>query len=169
MATNYPEVKVDSQIDDMLKAISDNLDLTEAPPINQKRLVTFFNHFVITMVDFLNSFSQSCSYRLFKFEQKINKIEAELCLLESKLNSIPELADMKSEAAVSTNKESDVISASSVPSQDSPNESEETKVREETVLDPRIAKYQKMVQVGVPLEAVKAKMRLEGIDTDLLK
>lgn len=29
MATNYPEVKVDSQIDDMLKAISDNLDLTE--------------------------------------------------------------------------------------------------------------------------------------------
>uniref|UniRef100_A0A4P6D800 Uncharacterized protein n=1 Tax=Rhodnius prolixus TaxID=13249 RepID=A0A4P6D800_RHOPR len=120
------------------------------------------------MVDFLSSFSQSCSCGLFEFE-RINKIEAELCLLESKLNSIPELADMKSEAAVSTNKESDVISASSVPSQDSPNESEETKVREETVLDPRIAKYQKMVQVGVPLEAVKAKMRLEGIDTDLLK
>lgn len=168
MASNYSEeIKINSQIDDKLKAISDNLDLTEAPPINQKRLVTFFNHFVITMVDFLNSFSQSCSYRLFKFEQKINKIEAELCLLESKLNSIPELADVRNEAPVSNNKESDVNSASSLPSQNSPSESEETKMGEEN--DPLVAKFRKMVHVGVPLEAVKAKMRLEGVDPALLK
>jgi len=34
--------------------------------------------------------------------------------------------------------------------------------------DPALSKFFKMIDVGVPLEAVKLKMRLEGLDTNIL-
>ncbi|KAK9507317.1 hypothetical protein O3M35_007201 [Rhynocoris fuscipes] len=172
MASIKPEeLKIDSQIDNKLLDISDNLDLQQAPPIHQKRLVTFFNHFIISMVDYLNSFSQSCSYKLFKFEEKISKIEAELRLVESKLNSVPELTIEKNQSStpINTQKTTEVNSTTS--QQPSPSVQPEAAEEEETKEDhdPVVIKYMKMVQFGVPVEAVKVKMRLEGVDPSLLK
>ena len=36
-------------------------------------------------------------------------------------------------------------------------------------VDPVLAKYIKMTQVGVPVAAVKMKMKSEGVDPELLK
>lgn len=34
--------------------------------------------------------------------------------------------------------------------------------------NPELLKYRKMIQVGVPLQAVKIKMQIEGLDPSLL-
>lgn len=173
-----PEIK--TGINERLKEVSPNLDLSEAPPINQKRLVTFVNHFLINIVDFLNKFSKHCTYKLLTFDQKINKIEAELCLLESKLNSIPEVADKK-DVNVDLPKPEEFDSPpqnieEKVPEaiNEMPSESSENKTiepdteKKQDPENPELIKYRKMVQVGVPVDAVKIKMQIEGLDPTLL-
>ncbi|KAF6210489.1 hypothetical protein GE061_013595 [Apolygus lucorum] len=157
-----------SNVDARIRAISNDLDLLEAPPIHQKRLVTFFNHFIVTMVDFLNNFSNSCSHRLFMFDRKIGKIEAELRLLEIKLNSIPGFEDVPqpvvpivptgSEELLETNEQTTET-----------RELEEVEQPPQEEANPALTKFLKMVRNGVPIPAVKLQMKLEGIDPELLK
>lgn len=172
-----PELK--SGINDKLKEVSPNLDLVQAPPINQKRLVTFINHFLINTVDFLNKFSKHCTYKLFTLDQKINRIEAELCLLESKLNSIPEVADSK-DVNVQLPKPEEIETPKPTENIEENGQPSEVKEKVETPVDevdppkepepenPELLKYRKMIQVGVPLQAVKIKMQIEGLDPSLL-
>ncbi|CAH1407144.1 unnamed protein product [Nezara viridula] len=174
-----PELK--SGINEKLKEVSPNLDLAQAPPINQKRLVTFINHFLINTVDFLNKFSKHCTHKLFTLDQKINRIEAELCLLESKLNSIPEVADSKDVNVELPKPEESEVPKSSENNEENGQPTEEVKEKVEIpVVDevdppkeaepenPELLKYRKMIQVGVPLQAVKIKMQIEGLDPNLL-
>ncbi|XP_014292701.1 WASH complex subunit 3 [Halyomorpha halys] len=175
-----PDLK--TGINDKLKEVSPNLDLLQAPPINQKRLVTFLNHFLINTVDFLNKFSKHCTYKLFTLDQKINRIEAQLCLLESKLNSVPEVADSKDvnvelpkpeEIEIpkpsEDNKENEVSTDTEVKEKvETPQADEVDPPKEPEPENPELVKYRKMIQVGVPLQAVKIKMQIEGLDPNLL-
>ncbi|XP_014259390.1 WASH complex subunit 3 isoform X1 [Cimex lectularius] len=161
-------LKVSSGLEEKLNSLGSNKpDLSEAPPIHQKRLVTFFNHYILSTVEFINAFSESCANKLFLFDQKICKIEAELRLLETKINSIPELEDKKD---VNVTLPSPQKLNTDIP-EDKKSENEENKESSQSEtkseLDPAIAKYIKMVRVGVPLEHVKQKMRQENIDPDL--
>lgn len=69
--------------------IEPTIDYTKVPPINQKRTIAFINHFIGHTVTFLNKFALSCEERLFEFENKLQRIEASLEILESWLSSVP--------------------------------------------------------------------------------
>ncbi|KAF5284577.1 hypothetical protein FQR65_LT02403 [Abscondita terminalis] len=142
--------------------IDPNIDYEKISPILQKRIVVFINHFISNTVSFLNSFAQSCESRLMEFDYKIQKVEASLLILESQLSSIPSLNDSQ---------------LSSVQVENSTLELPE--VKEEVVEDisvqsckaaddPRFSKFFKMLQVGVPRQAVKNKMELEGLDPNII-
>ena len=49
-----------------------------------------------------------------------------------------------------------------------PDSTEPHQMEEEAPLDPEIARFVKMLQVGVPLKAVEQKMQAEGFDPALL-
>lgn len=61
------------------------LILFQLPPIDQKRLVAFVNHFLIDTTEFLNSFLVNCENKFITLESKLQKINAELVIIESKI------------------------------------------------------------------------------------
>lgn len=62
-----------------------NVDKTQVPAIDQKRIVAFINHFVVKTVTFLNQFAVNCETKFVDFESKLQQIESSLLILESKV------------------------------------------------------------------------------------
>ncbi|NP_001086321.1 WASH complex subunit 3 [Xenopus laevis] len=172
--------------EDGLPIVGSGIDLTKVPPIQQKRTVAFLNQFVVHSVQFLNRFATVCEEKLSALSLRIQQIETTLNILEAKLSSIPGLEDVKVEAQHISESN---ISNGHLPSQpdaqsvvvspQSDNNSmndgilqkEEAKSENITTVskDPRYARYLKMVQVGVPVMAIKNKMIAEGLNPDLLE
>ncbi|XP_077628397.1 WASH complex subunit 3 isoform X3 [Crocuta crocuta] len=110
---------------------------------------------------------------------RIQQIETTLNILDAKLSSIPGLDDVTFEVSpvnttgITNESHSETTSEKSQQNslQDSgPQESEVTPENILTVAkDPRYARYLKMVQVGVPVMAIRNKMISEGLDPDLLE
>ncbi|KAG5315436.1 WASC3 protein, partial [Acromyrmex insinuator] len=152
--------------------IEPTIDYAKVPPINQKRTVSFINHFITHTVTFLNKFALSCEERLFDFENKLQKLEASLEILESRLSSIPGLEQEHKESNnVNEDNTSKLIEIRKV---DEPDNSEieepkdEQKEIQSAAKDPRYEKYFKMLHFGVPKQAVKLKMEQEGLDASIL-
>lgn len=57
----------------------------EVPPIEQKRMVAFINEFIVATVSFLNDFMTKCEMRFVEFEQKMQRIESSLLIVEAKV------------------------------------------------------------------------------------
>ncbi|XP_017756223.1 PREDICTED: WASH complex subunit CCDC53 [Eufriesea mexicana] len=153
--------------------IEPTIDCTKVPPINQKRTISFINHFIVHTVTFLNKFSLSCEERLLEFEYKLQRIEASLEILESWLSSVPGLE--QDEDAKSTIENTDYNqeekTTSEIDEHDSikQNEPKDTQTEKQSVnKDPRYENYLKLMHVGVPKEAVKLKMSQEGLDPSIL-
>ncbi|XP_063975100.1 WASH complex subunit 3 [Diachasmimorpha longicaudata] len=173
--------------DNRIPIVEPTVDYTKVPPIHQKRTVSFINHFVVNTVSFLNKFALSCEERLFEFENKLQRIEAALIILESRLASIPGLdsGSVEPTACDPKNVESDNKPLIVEPEKqevpvniDELDKIEETKPQPELEVPsaelqpinkhPLYEKYFKMVNVGVPKAAVKIKMTQEGLDPSLL-
>ncbi|XP_016045808.1 WASH complex subunit 3 isoform X2 [Erinaceus europaeus] len=164
--------------EDGLPLMGSGIDLTKVPAIQQKRTVAFLNQFVVHTVQFLNRFSTVCEEKLADLSLRIQQIETTLNILDAKLSSIPGLDDVTFEVSPIT-----APSITSEPhnnttleqSQNSLQDSgpQESEVAAENILtvakDPRYARYLKMVQVGVPVMAIRNKMISEGLDPDLLE
>uniref|UniRef100_A0A1Q3FJP0 Putative coiled-coil domain-containing protein 53 n=1 Tax=Culex tarsalis TaxID=7177 RepID=A0A1Q3FJP0_CULTA len=140
------------------------LDKHELPPTNQKRMVAFINHFVLSTVHFLNRFALDCENKFIQYEHKMQSLEASLLIIEAKLASIDALKGSAAAASVqpSKNTEEEVAATDEVA---------EVSVEEETAgqeKDPRYERYFKMIQVGVPVPAVKNKIRTEGLDPNYI-
>ncbi|KAM5250093.1 WASH complex subunit 3 isoform 2-T2 [Hipposideros larvatus] len=165
--------------EDGLPLMGSGIDLTKVPAIQQKRTVAFLNQFVVHTVQFLNRFSTVCEEKLADLSLRIQQIETTLNILDAKLSSIPGLDDVTFEVSpvsvtsVTNEPHSETTSEQSQQNslQDSgPQESEVTAENILTVAkDPRYARYLKMVQVGVPVMAIRNKMISEGLDPDLLE
>ncbi|XP_057597455.1 WASH complex subunit 3 isoform X2 [Hippopotamus amphibius kiboko] len=161
--------------EDGLPLMGSGIDLTKVPAIQQKRTVAFLNQFVVHTVQFLNRFSTVCEEKLADLSLRIQQIETTLNILDAKLSSIPGLDDVTFEVSpisVTNETHSETTSEQSQNSlQDSgPQESEVTPENILTVAkDPRYARYLRMVQVGVPVMAIRNKMISEGLDPDLLE
>ncbi|XP_052609001.1 WASH complex subunit 3 isoform X3 [Peromyscus californicus insignis] len=165
--------------EDGLPLMGSGIDLTKVPAIQQKRTVAFLNQFVVHTVQFLNRFSTVCEEKLADLSLRIQQIETTLNILDAKLSSIPGLEDVTVEVsplsvpAVPSGSHSE--STPEQPQQDStqdsgPQESEVSSENTVTVAkDPRYARYLKMVQVGVPVMAIRNKMISEGLDPELLE
>jgi WASH complex subunit CCDC53 len=54
--------------------------------LQQKRTLAFVNHFVLTTVQFLNNFAKRCEQKLMLFENKLEKVEAAMVLLEARVS-----------------------------------------------------------------------------------
>ncbi|KAJ0175872.1 hypothetical protein K1T71_009031 [Dendrolimus kikuchii] len=145
-----------------------NIDLTKIAAIQQKRTLAFVNHFVMTNVQFLNNFMRNCENKLMLFEQKLEKVNAAMILLESKLSSIPELNT--AQTVVVTQKPEvvpqDVTEDKNQIEEEVQDIQQEIQNKESR---PEYDRFVKMVQVGVPLQAVKIKVNLEGLDPNVLE
>uniref|UniRef100_A0AAZ3S399 WASH complex subunit 3 n=1 Tax=Oncorhynchus tshawytscha TaxID=74940 RepID=A0AAZ3S399_ONCTS len=160
----------------------------EVPAIQQRRVVAYLNQFIVHTVRFLNRFSTVCEEKLACISLRIQQIETTLSILEAKLSSIPGLEDVRVEG-VGQRPATEVNSPVLVPSQPetpiavavplqppeaSPNIPDPRAAeaagdsRMTVAKDPRYARYLKMVQVGVPVMAIKNKMVQEGLDPNLL-
>ncbi|XP_051547342.1 WASH complex subunit 3-like isoform X2 [Myxocyprinus asiaticus] len=130
--------------EDGLPIVGSGIDLTKVPAIQQRRIVAFLNQFIVHTVRFLNRFSTVCEEKLASISLRIQQIETTLSILEAKatreVQRVP--LELKAEALVEN-----VMTVAK---------------------DPRYARYLKMVQVGVPVMAIKNKMVLEGLDPSLL-
>uniref|UniRef100_A0A8V0YHS8 WASH complex subunit 3 n=2 Tax=Gallus gallus TaxID=9031 RepID=A0A8V0YHS8_CHICK len=171
--------------EDGLPIVGSGIDLTKVPAIQQKRTVAFLNQFVVHTVQFLNRFSTVCEEKLSALSLRIQQIETTLNILDAKLSSIPGLEDVKFE--VSSANLNSVTSSPMAPAttdqqaavspQSGNNKHEEALQKTEIVTenmrtvakDPRYARYLKMVQVGVPVMAIRNKMISEGLNPDLLE
>ncbi|KAL0119671.1 hypothetical protein PUN28_007839 [Cardiocondyla obscurior] len=156
--------------------IEPTIDYAKVPPINQKRTVSFINHFITHTVTFLNKFALSCEERLFDFENKLQRLEASLEILESRLSSIPglEQEDNKEQSNVNERDASklDEVEVRQVDELDNSEpkpKDEENEVQSAASKDPRYEKYFKMLRVGVPKQGIKLKMELEGLDGSVLE
>lgn len=165
--------------EDGLPLMGSGIDLTKVPAIQQKRTVAFLNQFVVHTVQFLNRFSTVCEEKLADLSLRIQQIETTLNILDAKLSSIPGLDDVTVEVSplsvTSVTNGSHSETTSEQPQQNSTQDSgpQESEVSSESILtvakDPRYARYLKMVQVGVPVMAIRNKMVSEGLDPDLLE
>ncbi|XP_009585985.1 PREDICTED: WASH complex subunit CCDC53, partial [Fulmarus glacialis] len=126
-----------------------------------------------------------CKQKLSALSLRIQQIETTLNILDAKLSSIPGLEDVKfevSSANMNSVTNGPVAQASAdqqtaVSPQSANNIHEEGLQKTEVVTenvrtvakDPRYARYLKMVQVGVPVMAIRNKMISEGLNPDLLE
>ncbi|XP_006010089.1 WASH complex subunit 3 [Latimeria chalumnae] len=173
--------------EDGLPLVGSGVDLTKVPAIQQKRTVAFLNQFIVHTVQFLNRFSTVCEEKLGALSLRIQQIETTLNILEAKLSSIPGLEDVKVDvsnqncvgngpvSAATTNRQEQqtTLPLPALVQENNTAESQQKPVTTENVLtvakDPRYARYLKMVQVGVPVMAIRNKMVSEGLDPDLLE
>ncbi|XP_013187272.2 WASH complex subunit 3 [Amyelois transitella] len=150
------------------------LDLSKVAALQQKRTLAFVNHFVITTVQFLNNFMRRCENKLMNFEQKLEKVEASMVLLEARLSSIPEIQTKQVELKIQENLAIEPTNAADANKSEINvvpvnKELEETKEDSNIVIPPKYERFIKMVQVGVPLQVVKLNAGIEGLDVDLLE
>ncbi|XP_008556439.1 WASH complex subunit 3 [Microplitis demolitor] len=178
--------------DNTIPIVEPTIDYTKVPPIHQKRTVSFINHFIVTTVSFLNKFALTCEEKLYDFENKLQKLEAAVVILESRLSSIPGL-DVKSpdkdcekkenetvdnnnpEKTTNTNQDVNVSGHDEADINEPEPESTQAQVQNQPSDDlepicthPVYRKYFKMLHVGVVKHAVKLKMAQEGLDPSLL-
>ncbi|XP_031619327.1 WASH complex subunit 3 [Contarinia nasturtii] len=170
-----------------LSILSQNVDKSQVPPIEQKRLVAFINEFIISTVTFLNEFMTNVESKFVDFELKMQKIEASLLIVEAKMASIPDVqtkssppTNIQSETMQETEPQTPTIEAAHepIPStvQTTETEIDNKADAQETASDggvkasddTRYRKYFKMLQFGVPAPAVKLKMVNEGFDPNVL-
>lgn len=173
--------------EDGLPIVGSGVDLTKVPAIQQRRIVAYLNQFIVHTVRFLNRFSTVCEEKLASISLRIQQIETTLSILEAKLSSIPGLDQVTVDGVspqqnVATNgptvSQTDGPSAGPLPPTETPQSSPEAAAGQkaeapaENVMtvakDPRYARYLKMVQVGVPVMAIRNKMAMEGLDPNLL-
>uniref|UniRef100_T2M2V6 WASH complex subunit CCDC53 n=1 Tax=Hydra vulgaris TaxID=6087 RepID=T2M2V6_HYDVU len=164
-------------------SIFGTINLEKTPAINYKRTLAFLNHFVTHTVRFLNRFSGDCENKLRDLQGKIQKLETTLCILEAKLSSIPGLDDVTGPVNVQPMNK---VPSTTVSSQESELPVQNADIQKSEIVpvtvedmastvsnmtvskDPRYMKFFKMLNVGVPLLAVKAKVAQEGLNPDLL-
>ncbi|CAG9129262.1 unnamed protein product [Plutella xylostella] len=152
-----------------------NLDLSKVAALQQKRTLAFVNHFVLSTIQFLNNFMKQCEQQLMQFERKLEKAEAALVILETRLASIPEVANTQT-PKTADNSEKDSSKPHDSEHPEPPPAStpvEEPPAEAETPAPgpshPEYDRFVKMVQVGVPLEAVKLKVSIEGLDPSIFE
>lgn len=164
------DVQTDSGI-----PLGQNEDLTQILPIQQKRTIAFVNGFIMQTVSFLNKFAQSCESQFMELEYRMQKIESLVLILESQLSSIEGLTD-GTENTVNYNQNNVTETEEINKTFSNQKDIEENKLpiiesrpKESKVkIDPLYGKFFKMVQVGVPVQAVKLKMQNEGLDPNIL-
>ncbi|XP_023298220.2 WASH complex subunit 3 [Lucilia cuprina] len=149
--------------------LTQNVDKTQLPPLHQKRVLAFVNHFLISSCGFLNDFAVQCETKFIELERKLQKVEAALTIIEAKLASIPDVEkDTTPTASVKENNK-DTSGETTVEAEPTPEQQQVDSIKGIKVTEHEsYKKFFKMLQVGVPLQAIKIKMQVEGLDCNML-
>ena len=139
--------------------------------IQRKRVLKFVNHFIVQMTNFLSNFSQTCDIKLLTLANKLQNLETSLVLLENKLESIPQLKVVQNETktipqTVFTEAQKEGLN-DTITHEKVVKKTEES-MEEKELVDPQIKVFVKMLNVGVPEQAVRLKMQSQGLDDHLL-
>ncbi|XP_047513994.1 WASH complex subunit 3 [Pieris napi] len=154
--------------DNLSNPVSGNIDYDSMAALQQKRTLAFVNHFILTTVQFLNNFAKQCEQKLMCYENKLEKINASLVLLETRLSSLPEISGPE---PTLINQQFETESENTTQPEATTDAEEKTTDVEENptqTIKPEYVRFVKMVHVGVPLQAVKLKVSLEGLDPNEL-
>ena len=130
------------------------IDYTQVEGIQRKRVLKFVNHFIIQLSNFLSNFSQTCDVKLCHLATKIQNVETSLTLLEHKIESLPKTLPPEPQ-----NSEFEHEEISTQKSEENLENQIDEKIEE---LSPEIINFKKMLDVGVPENAVRQKMKVQG-------
>ncbi|KAI9552805.1 hypothetical protein GHT06_020685 [Daphnia sinensis] len=155
-----------------------SVEFSSVPPIETKRILSYFNQFVSNSVQLLNKFAVICDTKLVDLDFRLQDVEATLAILEAKLGSIPSL-ESTTVPALPPLAPTTISSSSAPPTVVVPIPPPVPSAVHEIVSDahqtavappsnPEILRFVKMLSFGVPLMAVEQKMRSEGYDPSLL-
>jgi hypothetical protein len=147
--------------------------------IETKRTVTIVNAFIISTAEFLNQFSSEIHIKLGQISRQIEKLEAMTYLLEHKLKNLPDISTPnpppQSSPQVQSQPDSAHLSATTPPSITTPGapptpqpQVQEQPPEPQQEIDEEYKLYVRMIKVGVPRQAVKAKMASDGKDPNVL-
>lgn len=180
MATSTALVKSDL-IDEELP-----VDLSQLRAIPLRKTLLLVNNFVSNTSRYLNHFSAVCEDKLATISHKLTHLEIQLAILETKLNSIPDLDHVAGTEDILV----DDLPAPSAPEEPNlppppppekdtvdgppPPPSEETDVPivEANFIklkdDERYKKYFAMRRMNMPEGAIMQKMQLDGVDPSII-
>ena len=132
------------------------LDYRQVECIQRKRLLAFVNHFVAQTASFLSNFGQECEAKLQQVDLRIQRLDTDLTLLESKLDSVPELRNHVKPKTVQFSEE--------VREKEAEKEDDNLVIED----DPQLKPFVRMLSVGVPPDAVRQKMLLNGFEASFV-
>ncbi len=163
---------------DGLPLVGPGVDLTKVGAIHPKRMLAFLNHFVTHTTRFLNKFSCVCELKLSDLNTRIQRLEVTMNILEAKLASIPGLENVTvaatpvpgptPEAPATVVQDVPALPPAdqpNLPAVEAPPEAPPTMTVSQ---DPRYIKYFKMINMGVPVGALRQKVLLDGLNPNLL-
>lgn len=156
-------------------------DYSKYDAVPHQTTLHLVNNFVLQTTRFLNRFSNVCEDKLATVAKNIQNLETTLAIIEAKLGSIDDSDD-----APVASQGTDIVTAPAAPGGNAdgappppPPAADETqpppppepaapeiKVKD----DPRYGRFSKLLNMGVPLQAVKNKMAVEapGLNADLM-
>ncbi|KAH7700504.1 WASH complex, partial [Aphelenchoides avenae] len=170
-----------------LSFLTTDLDLSTVAPLDLKKIVPIINEFLLRSCDILNDFAVKMERRIIDFEERLDRLETDIVILEKKLenvgvaapqNAIPAaVPPTQSEPPQSTSTAATTadVRPSEAADATQPVEREAKPAEEEAAPTglkykdhPLYAKYFKMLKLGVPEPAVRQKMSTEGMDPSIL-
>ncbi|GMR36453.1 hypothetical protein PMAYCL1PPCAC_06648 [Pristionchus mayeri] len=164
-----------------LSFIRPDVSLDEMRALDRRRLMAIVNGMIMRMSEWLGEMAKKGEEGLIRAEMRLDKAEVKLRLIETKLQGVSiEEGEKKSETVTAEEKKTVAEEKKEVEeTREGSNveiEEEDTKVEEVGVNDgrmvmkddPRYTKYFKMVKMGIQEEAVRLKMKSEGVDPSIL-
>ncbi|KAK8828871.1 hypothetical protein WA538_000874 [Blastocystis sp. DL] len=155
--------------------------------MNCDSTILAINEFILQTTSFMNEFLQTCESKLNRLNNRVIELEAATSLLETKINGVQqeiycnkgvqfleklqgkgEMEDsLPSPSRTSTSKP--VATPSQIPplpTNPPPLPSSTSQVRWKD--HPVYRKYFKLLQMGMPVEHVRSKMQMDGLDENLI-
>jgi len=84
----FSSVRLYFSVSYKLEDHNNELHLWQVPPIETKRILSYFNQFVSNSVQLLNKFAIICDTKLLDLNFRLQDVEATLAILEAKVNFI---------------------------------------------------------------------------------
>lgn len=157
---------------DGLPLVGPGVDLSKVTAIHPKRMLAFLNHFIIHTTRFLNKFSCVCEQKLLDLNQRIQKLEVTMNILEAKIASIPGLENVTVDQTTTQEPSATTNLPAVTAGDEQGTEPEQVQPEAPPTMtvsqDPRYMKYFKMINMGVPIEPLRNKVMMDGLDPDLL-
>jgi len=169
------------QVQESHLSVSDASLLKGIQPIPLKKTLLVVNEFLVQTTDFMNKFSELCETKLRHTQQKIARLEVALSLVETKLNSVPWLAQEGFLGSSSSSQSPNPASASSpippaVPQSSAPpppsiQVSETPSISPEYTYstDPRFSYYFRMMRMGAARAQLSVRLTSAGFDPTILE